>query len=93
VSNGFGPEAVAEIIESLHHQGFDPPFFWVVVGANGAMLYAKMTPAVDESGFDCDFLAEHYPDGETVGLKTPANVMICDRIGQATHTQVLHGAE
>jgi hypothetical protein len=88
----WGPDAVAEIIETLVGQGFEPPFFWVLVGANGAMMYAKMTPAVDESGYDCEFIAEHYPDGEDVGVQMPANLLICDRTGQATTTQVVPGA-
>jgi hypothetical protein len=89
----WGPDAVTEIIESLQGQGFEPPFFWVLVGANGAMVYAKTTPRVDEAGFDCEFLAEHYPDGEDVGLEMPGNLMVCDRLGQAAKTQVLPGTK
>lgn len=85
----WGPDAIAEILEELQDSGFEPPFYFAAVAANGAVMFASMTPNVDSGGFDAEFLAEHYPDGRDVGLKVPINIMVTDRRGSATLRRIL----
>ena len=88
MSQLFGPEVLGQILSDLLEKGFEPPLHAVNVGVNGAMLYSKFEWADDGEGLDTTFLAEHYPDGETVGFMTPIMCMIVDRTGQAAKIEI-----
>jgi len=73
------------IQELIREEDFQSPLFITSVGINGGMMYSSVTWAEKDGVLQTLPLVDHYPDGETVGLRSPVNIMVTDKTGRSAH--------
>jgi hypothetical protein len=73
------------IRELIREEDFQPPLFITSVGINGGMMHSSVTWAEKDGVLQTSPLADHYPDGEIAGLRSPVNIMVTDKTGRSAH--------
>jgi hypothetical protein len=78
--NGF-----AAALRKLLDSGFEPPLYWAMIGANGAIMGGGYQPGPDGT-LIAEVTTRHIVG---TGLATPVNVMFTDHEGRSAN-MVLH---
>ena len=78
-SEGDLHQQAAQFLDSARDHGFQPPFYLVTVGCNGAMVYGRFVLSPAGDSLIGNILAHH---SEPPGFQAPINLILVDSRGE-----------